>query len=94
MTTKSRSELRRLDAVVAELTALTRSQARALILAGKVRIDDEPSTKPGLQVPDAALVTVEEAPKYVGRGGLVQELGPPLHQLLLRSYPLSGQDQR
>jgi 23S rRNA (cytidine1920-2'-O)/16S rRNA (cytidine1409-2'-O)-methyltransferase len=69
MTTKSRSDLRRLDAVVVELTALTRSQARALILAGKVRVDDEPSTKPGTHVPEASRVTVAEAPKYVGRGG-------------------------
>lgn len=69
MTTKSRSELRRLDTVVVALTALTRSQARALILAGKVRVDDEPSTKPGAHVPEAAHVVVEEAPKFVSRGG-------------------------
>jgi 23S rRNA (cytidine1920-2'-O)/16S rRNA (cytidine1409-2'-O)-methyltransferase len=69
MTTSSKSELRRLDAVVVELTALTRSQARALILAGKVRVDDDPSTKPGTHVPEGARVTVAEAPRYVSRGG-------------------------
>ena len=78
MTTKSDSEvapphggrgIRRLDTVVVEITALTRSQARALILAGKVRVDDEPSTKPGTHVPERARVTVEEPPKYVSRGG-------------------------
>lgn len=74
MTTKSSSNghgrgLRRLDAVVVEMTALTRSQARALILAGKVRVDDEPSGKPGTHVPERARVTVEEAPRYVSRGG-------------------------
>ncbi|HEV2644424.1 MAG TPA: TlyA family RNA methyltransferase [Candidatus Elarobacter sp.] len=61
--------IRRLDTVVVEITALTRSQARALILAGKVRVDDEPSTKPGTHVPESARVTVEEPPKYVSRGG-------------------------
>ncbi|MDQ6942978.1 MAG: TlyA family RNA methyltransferase [Candidatus Eremiobacteraeota bacterium] len=62
-------DLRRLDTVVVEITALTRSQARALILAGKVRVDDEPSTKPGTHVPEGARVIVEEAPRYVSRGG-------------------------
>jgi 23S rRNA (cytidine1920-2'-O)/16S rRNA (cytidine1409-2'-O)-methyltransferase len=61
--------IRRLDTVVVEITALTRSQARALILAGKVRVDDEPSTKPGTHVPPAARVVVEEPPRYVSRGG-------------------------
>jgi 23S rRNA (cytidine1920-2'-O)/16S rRNA (cytidine1409-2'-O)-methyltransferase len=78
MTTKLSSEgappqggrtIRRLDTVVVEITRLTRSQARALILAGKVRVDDEPSTKPGTHVPESARVTVEEPPRYVSRGG-------------------------
>jgi len=78
MTTKSDSNgasphggraIRRLDTVVVGITALTRSQARALILAGKVRVDDEPSTKPGTHVPESARVTVEEPPRYVSRGG-------------------------
>jgi 23S rRNA (cytidine1920-2'-O)/16S rRNA (cytidine1409-2'-O)-methyltransferase len=78
MTTKSSSEdapahggraIRRLDTVVVGITALTRSQARALILAGKVRVDDEPSTKPGTHVPETARVVVEEPPRYVSRGG-------------------------
>jgi 23S rRNA (cytidine1920-2'-O)/16S rRNA (cytidine1409-2'-O)-methyltransferase len=78
MTTKLGSEgapphggraIRRLDTVVVEITALTRSQARALILAGKVRVDDEPSTKPGTHVPERARVTVQEPPRYVSRGG-------------------------
>jgi 23S rRNA (cytidine1920-2'-O)/16S rRNA (cytidine1409-2'-O)-methyltransferase len=69
MTTNSRPEPRRLDTIVVELTALTRSQARALILAGKVRVGDEPATKPGAHVPLGAVVHVEEPPKYVSRGG-------------------------
>ncbi len=62
-------DARRLDALVAETTGLTRSQARALILAGKVRIDDEPATKPGSGVREGARIVVEEAPRYVSRGG-------------------------
>jgi 23S rRNA (cytidine1920-2'-O)/16S rRNA (cytidine1409-2'-O)-methyltransferase len=69
MTTNSRPEPRRLDTVVVELTALTRSQVRALILAGKVRVNGEPASKPGAHVPLGADVRVEEPPKYVSRGG-------------------------
>jgi 23S rRNA (cytidine1920-2'-O)/16S rRNA (cytidine1409-2'-O)-methyltransferase len=69
MKTKSRSDARRLDALVAESAHLTRSQARALILAGKVRIDDTPATKPGANVRDGARIDVEERPRYVSRGG-------------------------
>lgn len=60
---------RRLDAVVAARTGLTRSQARGLILAGKVRIDDAPATKPGTTVRAGAHVEVEESPRFVSRGG-------------------------
>ncbi|HEY0613023.1 MAG TPA: TlyA family RNA methyltransferase [Candidatus Elarobacter sp.] len=69
MTTKSRSEPRRLDAAVADLTKVTRSQARALILAGKVRVDDAPATKPGANLREGANVVIAESPRYVGRGG-------------------------
>ena len=60
---------RRLDALVAETTGLTRSQARGLILAGKVRIDDARATKPGTTVRDGARVHVDAQPRYVSRGG-------------------------
>jgi 23S rRNA (cytidine1920-2'-O)/16S rRNA (cytidine1409-2'-O)-methyltransferase len=60
---------RRLDAAVAKATQLTRSQAQALILAGKVRVDDAPATKPGASVREGARVVVTESPRYVGRGG-------------------------
>jgi len=65
----TRCEARRLDATVAETTGLTRSQARALILAGKVRVDDAPATKPGASVRDGARVAVEAPPRFVSRGG-------------------------
>jgi 23S rRNA (cytidine1920-2'-O)/16S rRNA (cytidine1409-2'-O)-methyltransferase len=60
---------RRLDAAVAGLTGLTRSQARALILAGKVRVDDAPAEKPGATLRHGARVTVTASPRYVSRGG-------------------------
>jgi 23S rRNA (cytidine1920-2'-O)/16S rRNA (cytidine1409-2'-O)-methyltransferase len=59
----------RLDAAVAARTGLTRSQARALILAGKVRVDDAPATKPGTTVRAGARVEIEAAPRFVSRGG-------------------------
>lgn len=55
--------------MVARTANLTRSQARALILAGKVRVDDTPATKPGASVRDGARVDVEASPRYVSRGG-------------------------
>ncbi len=64
-----RHDARRLDAVVAETSGLTRSQARALIVAGKVRVDGDPATKPGTGVRDGARVVVAEPPRYVSRGG-------------------------
>jgi len=59
----------RLDDVVATQTGLTRSQARGLILAGRVRVDGEPRTKPGASVRKGAAVLVATPPRYVSRGG-------------------------
>ncbi|MGD1066851.1 MAG: S4 domain-containing protein, partial [Vulcanimicrobiaceae bacterium] len=63
------ADARRLDAVVAARTGLTRSQARGLILAGRVRVDEAPATKPGANVREGAQVVVEESPRFVSRGG-------------------------
>ena len=49
----------------------SRERAQSLILAGKVRIDDEPADKPGRMVAEDANVSVAEDPNpYVSRGGL------------------------
>jgi len=49
----------------------SRERAQSLILAGKVRIGDEPADKPGRMVAENADVSVAEDPNpYVGRGGL------------------------
>ena len=59
----------RLDAVVAEQAGVTRSTARGLILAGRVRIDGTPATKAGTNVRDGAHVEIERPAPYVSRGG-------------------------
>ena len=49
----------------------SRERAQSLILAGKVRIGDEPADKPGRMVTEDADVSVAEDPNpYVSRGGL------------------------
>ena len=62
----------RLDALVVERgLAATRARARALILAGQVRVDDDVQVKAGTAVAADARITltVPDHP-YVGRGGV------------------------
>lgn len=51
----------------------SREQARRLILAGKVLVNDAPATKPGTPLPPDARLRVKETPRYVSRGGLKLE---------------------
>src|ERR1700687_1043928 len=67
--TKTHRSKPRLDEAVAAQTGLTRAQARGLILAGRVRVDGEPRTKPGATVPAGATVAVARPAPYVSRGG-------------------------
>jgi hemolysin TlyA family protein len=62
----------RLDALVVDRgLAASRERARALILAGDVRVNGQPVTKAGTSVPPDAEVTVTTPDHpYVGRGGL------------------------
>ena len=53
--------------------AETRAQAQRLIQAGQVFIGDEVADKPGRSVPQDAPVRVQEALRYVSRGGLKLE---------------------
>jgi len=56
--------------VVREGLAATRSQAQALILAGRVLVDDAPAEKAGQPVPAAARVRLRGGERrYVSRGG-------------------------
>ena len=62
----------RLDTLVVERGfAETRARARALVLAGQVRVDDVVRSKAGELVPaDAEVTLVERDHPYVGRGGI------------------------
>ena len=54
--------------------AESRSMARALVMSGKVYVDDNRVDKPGTLVrQDCKLLIKESRPKYVGRGGLKLE---------------------
>lgn len=55
--------------LLANNQAESRSQAQALILAGKVRLGTERIDKPGKLIPEDAELTVVAPPPYVSRGG-------------------------
>jgi 23S rRNA (cytidine1920-2'-O)/16S rRNA (cytidine1409-2'-O)-methyltransferase len=59
----------RLDDVVAQRTGVTRSQARALILEGRVRVDGAPALKAGQNVRPEAAIVVQKPRRFVSRGG-------------------------
>lgn len=61
---------RRIDALLAERGMLpSREQARAVILAGSVRVDGEPVIKAGQLIDEDARIEVAERPRFVSRGG-------------------------
>jgi len=59
----------RLDELVAERSGISRSQARALIIEGRVRVNGAPATKPGTSIRDGADIEVERPRPFVSRGG-------------------------
>jgi 23S rRNA (cytidine1920-2'-O)/16S rRNA (cytidine1409-2'-O)-methyltransferase len=59
----------RLDDAVARHAGVTRSRARSLIIAGRVRVDGRAVTKPGTNVPAASAIDVERPRPFVSRGG-------------------------
>ena len=65
----------RLDKLVLERgLAATRERAQALVLAGRVLVNDQKVDKPGTGVPqDASLRLLGDDLRYVGRGGLKLE---------------------
>jgi 23S rRNA (cytidine1920-2'-O)/16S rRNA (cytidine1409-2'-O)-methyltransferase len=50
--------------------AESREKAQALVMAGRVRVDGAPASKPGTRVPSSASVEVSTGPAHVGRGAL------------------------
>jgi 23S rRNA (cytidine1920-2'-O)/16S rRNA (cytidine1409-2'-O)-methyltransferase len=60
---------RRLDEAVAERTGVTRSQARSLIMEGRVRVAGAPAAKAGQRVRESDEITVDAPRRFVSRGG-------------------------
>lgn len=63
------SKLRLDELIVAQGLADSRSQAKALILAGKVKLGTERLDKPGRSLREDSELTVEAPPRFVSRGG-------------------------
>jgi 23S rRNA (cytidine1920-2'-O)/16S rRNA (cytidine1409-2'-O)-methyltransferase len=62
---------KRLDALMAERGLFeSRSRAAAAVMAGEVRIGNEPARKPGQMVADDVEIAVAAGPDYVSRGGV------------------------
>ncbi len=59
----------RLDAAVAQREGITRSQARALIMEGRVKVDGIAATKAGASVSLNAQIEIERPRRFVSRGG-------------------------
>ena len=59
----------RLDAAVAARTGMTRSQARSLIMEGRIRVDGRVATKAGHSTNAAAAIDVAQTRRFVSRGG-------------------------
>jgi 23S rRNA (cytidine1920-2'-O)/16S rRNA (cytidine1409-2'-O)-methyltransferase len=59
----------RLDAAVADRNEITRSQARSLIMEGRVSVDGVVATKPGQNVAADAAILVAQPRRFVSRGG-------------------------
>lgn len=57
------------ELLVAQGLAESRSQAKALVLAGKVRLGTERLEKPGRTLPEDSQLQVQQAPRFVSRGG-------------------------
>ena len=49
--------------------APTRAQAKALVMAGRVRNGTERLDKPGKELPDSTPISLTELPRFVSRGG-------------------------
>ncbi len=59
----------RLDTMVSERAGVTRSQARALIMEGRVCVDGAPATKAGQSVREGATIEITQPRRFVSRGG-------------------------
>lgn len=62
-------KLRLDELLVARGLAASRAQARALVMAGRVRLGTERQDKPGKTLDASAPISVTQPPRYVSRGG-------------------------
>ena len=70
----TRSMMERLDIILVKRGLVeTRLQAKRLILAGAVKVNNNSQLKPGQRIPTDAEIVVEKPPKFVSRGGLKLE---------------------
>lgn len=68
--TRERSHRSRIDALLVERGLVpSRSQAQAIVMAGDIRVDGAPVTRPGAMVQHSASIEVIQRPSYVSRGG-------------------------
>ncbi len=68
--TASRAPKFRLDEILVRRGLCeSRSQAKAVIMSGRVRLGTEVLDKPGKPYPDDIAVELEQPPRFVGRGG-------------------------
>jgi 23S rRNA (cytidine1920-2'-O)/16S rRNA (cytidine1409-2'-O)-methyltransferase len=74
---------KRLDLLLVEKKLVqSRRKGQALIMAGKILVDERTVDKPGTMVSDQARITIKgEPPKYVSRGGLKLEAAIESFQL-------------
>ncbi|MDQ2865727.1 MAG: TlyA family RNA methyltransferase [Candidatus Eremiobacteraeota bacterium] len=59
----------RLDEAVVRRTGMSRSQARSLIMEGRIRVNGIPAHKAGQNVAPGARVEIDEPRRFVSRGG-------------------------
>jgi 23S rRNA (cytidine1920-2'-O)/16S rRNA (cytidine1409-2'-O)-methyltransferase len=65
---------RRIDQLLVDRGLVeSREKAKALLLAGSVRVNQQRVDKPGQSVAEDAAIEVTESPRYVSRGGLKLE---------------------
>ncbi len=81
------NKLRLDELLVSRGLSPSRSQARALIMAGKVRRGDEVLDKPGKTYPESTALSLATPPRFVGRGGEKLE-----H--FLETFPLEVEGKR
>lgn len=77
----SPKKLRLDELLVARGLAESRSQAKALIMSGRVRHGTERLDKPGKDVPEDLELVLEQPPRFVSRGG--EKLAAALHAYAL-----------